>query len=100
MNEDSRIEDPEKCTDEEKQKVSEIVEEALNENFETCLTIINKKSLENEAPKINGTENKKSGNANEECPKGCTKACCSKQCCAKCACCENNESNNADQDCP
>merc|ERR1712150_228698 len=47
-NDDSRIEDPEKCTEEEKKQVSEIVGEALNENFEACVNIINKKTNENE----------------------------------------------------
>merc|ERR1712223_689224 len=32
--------------------------------------------------------------------KCCGKECCSKQCCGKCECCEQKESNNADQDCP
>merc|ERR1712223_248595 len=96
MNEDSRIEDPEKCTDEEKQKVSEIVGEALNENFEACLTIINKKSLEKEASKLSGDESKKTSNSEEECPKRCSMECC----CKKCTCCEKGESNNADKECP
>jgi hypothetical protein len=38
----SRIEDPETCTEEERKEVCEKVEKALNENFETCLNIINK----------------------------------------------------------
>jgi len=66
MNEDSRIEDPEKCTDEEKQKVSEIVEEALNENFESCLSIINKKSQEKEGKKEDDSDRKEPDNATEK----------------------------------
>jgi len=100
MNEDSRIEDPEKCTDEEKQKVSEIVGEALNENFQACLTIINKKSLEKEAPKPSGDESKKTGNSDEQCPKGCSMECCSKNCCLQCKCCGSNESANDGEECP
>merc|ERR1719293_235336 len=100
MNEDSRIEDPEKCTDEEKQKVSEIVGEALNENFQACLTIINKKSLEKEAPKPSGDESKKTGNSDEKCPKGCSMECCSKNCCLQCKCCGSNASANDGEECP
>merc|ERR1712223_771242 len=100
MNEDSKIEDPEKCTDEEKQKVSEIVGEALDENFEACLTIINKKSLEKEAQKLSGDEIKKTGNSDEECPKRCSMECCSKKCCFQCKCCGSNESANAGEVCP
>merc|ERR1712156_1285914 len=100
MNEDSRIEDPEKCTDEEKQKVSEIVGEALNENFEACLTIINKKSLEKEASKLSGDESKKTSNSEEECPKRCSMECCSKKCCFQCECCGSTQSANAGEVCP
>merc|ERR1711899_400996 len=95
MNEDSRIEDPEKCSDQEKKKVSEIVGEALNENFEACLTIINKKSLEKEAQKLSSDESKKTWNSDEECPKRCSMECCSKKCCFQCKCCQSNESANA-----
>merc|ERR1712223_106390 len=100
MNEDSRIEDPEKCTDEEKQKVSEIVGEALNENFEACLTILNKKSLEKEASKLSGDESKKTRNFDEECRKRCSMECCAKKCCFQCDCCGSNESANAGEVCP
>merc|ERR1712156_93435 len=44
---------------------------------------------------IEGVESGKSGNANNECPKGCTNACCSNKCCLQCATCNNDDEKNA-----